>query len=152
MLELYGFRQRYRHPLLADPFSGHDLSFSVLSEASNHAFAETFIPSLSGIRRGVIYARVNGSQKRKIAHDLQRQVELLSARARAVLSKKFRGLRGIQFNFIVRRIQMTPRGEETTFQIFPIFIDSNYSYNASASLEALVEYSYSACAAGSTII
>jgi len=61
---------------------------------------------------------------------------------RAVSSKKFKGLRGIQFNFIVRRIQMTPRGEETTFQIFPIFIDSSYSYNASASLEALVEYSY----------
>jgi superfamily II DNA or RNA helicase len=61
---------------------------------------------------------------------------------RTVLSKKFKGLRGIQFNFIVRRIQMTPRGEETTFQIFPIFIDTNYSYSASASLEAIVEYSY----------
>ena len=64
------------------------------------------------------------------------------ATIRAVPSKKFKGLKGIQFNFIVRQVQMTPRAEETTFQIFPIFIDTSYSYNASATSEALIEYSH----------
>jgi superfamily II DNA or RNA helicase len=64
-----------------------------------------------------------------------------NAAIRAVSSKKYKGLKGIQFNFIVRLVQTTPREEETTFQIFPIFIDTNYSYNASASSEALMEYS-----------
>jgi hypothetical protein len=38
-------------------------------------------------------------------------------------------------------VQTTPTAEETTFQIFPIFVDTNYSYNDSASSEALAEYS-----------
>jgi hypothetical protein len=82
MLELYVFRKRYRYPSSANPFSEHDLSFNMLSEASNHVFpaqviwADMIMLSCSGIKRGVIYARVNGSQKRKIAHNLRGQVEL----------------------------------------------------------------------------
>ena len=83
MLKLCIFRKGYKYLSSANPFSEHDLSFNMLSEASNHAFmahvqpADMIMQCRSVIERGVIYARVNGGEKQKIAHDLRRQVELL---------------------------------------------------------------------------
>lgn len=83
MLLLNLFRRPYKYPRSANPFSEHDLGFNTPSEASNHAFlaqvtgADIFMPSCPSMKRGIIYARVNGSEKRKITRDLRKQVEVL---------------------------------------------------------------------------
>jgi len=83
MLDFCVFRKRYRYLLWAKPFSEHDLSLSMLGEASNHALqaevelAHKIMQRLSGVKRGVIYAWANWREKREIAHNLRRQVELL---------------------------------------------------------------------------
>ncbi len=59
---------------------------------------------------------------------------------RTITSETLKGFEGIQFNFVVKRVQILKDDEEVSFEIVPIMLDTQYRYNHSASEEALLRY------------